>query len=148
MQRDTSSCFVPRSPVHIIHYHYYPALLFIHLFAHVSLIGYNTLIMHVIFVVFALGRGGAYGRGMAHVVSRWPLTAEARVRAQIIPCGICDVLVALGQGFLRVLRFSLSVSSHRCSVIICNLEDEQSACWRQLFRETVSLPIDTNNIRY
>jgi hypothetical protein len=26
---------------------------------------------------------------MAQVVSRWPLTAEARVRARVNPCGIC-----------------------------------------------------------
>jgi hypothetical protein len=26
---------------------------------------------------------------MAQVVSRWPLTAEARVRVQVSPCGIC-----------------------------------------------------------
>jgi hypothetical protein len=29
------------------------------------------------------------GRAMAQVVSRWPLTAEARVRARVYPCGIC-----------------------------------------------------------
>jgi hypothetical protein len=26
---------------------------------------------------------------MPQVVSRWPLTAEARVRARVNPCGIC-----------------------------------------------------------
>jgi hypothetical protein len=29
------------------------------------------------------------GRAMAQAVSRWPLTAEARVRSQVSPCGIC-----------------------------------------------------------
>jgi hypothetical protein len=29
------------------------------------------------------------GRAMAQVVSRWPLTAEARVRARFNSCGIC-----------------------------------------------------------
>jgi hypothetical protein len=38
---------------------------------------------------------------MAQVVSRRPLTAEARVRAPVNPCGICG-----GQVFLRVIRFS------------------------------------------
>jgi hypothetical protein len=34
------------------------------------------------------------GRAMAQAVSRWPLTAEYRVRARVNPCEICD-----GQGF-------------------------------------------------
>jgi hypothetical protein len=29
------------------------------------------------------------GRAMAQVVSRWPLTAEARFRARVNPCGNC-----------------------------------------------------------
>jgi hypothetical protein len=29
------------------------------------------------------------GRAMARAVSRWPLTAEARVRSWVSPCGIC-----------------------------------------------------------
>jgi hypothetical protein len=45
---------------------------------------------------------------MAQVFSRWPLTAEARVRAQVNPKGFVDK-VALGQVFLRVLRFPLSM---------------------------------------
>jgi hypothetical protein len=40
---------------------------------------------------------------MAQVVSRWPLTAEALVRARV---GFVMGKVALGQVFLRVLRFS------------------------------------------
>jgi hypothetical protein len=40
---------------------------------------------------------------MAQVVSRRPVTAEARVRAQM---GFVVGKVALGQVFLRVLRFS------------------------------------------
>jgi hypothetical protein len=36
-----------------------------------------------------LQRSCLKGRAMAQVVSRRPLTAEARVRAQVNPCGIC-----------------------------------------------------------
>jgi hypothetical protein len=43
---------------------------------------------------------------MTQVVSRRPLTTEARVRARVNPCGICGGQMALGQGFLRVLRVS------------------------------------------
>jgi hypothetical protein len=46
------------------------------------------------------------GRAMAQVVSRRPLTAEAWVRARV---GLVVDKVALGQVFLRVLRFPLSV---------------------------------------
>jgi hypothetical protein len=44
---------------------------------------------------------------MAQVVSRRPLTAEARVRAWVNLCGICGGQSVTGTGFLlRVLRFS------------------------------------------
>jgi hypothetical protein len=43
---------------------------------------------------------------MAEAVSRWHLTAAARVRAQVNPVGFVVEQVALGQVFLRVLRFS------------------------------------------
>jgi hypothetical protein len=43
---------------------------------------------------------------MAQVVSRRPLTAEARVRARVNPCGICGGQSGTGTVFLRVLRFS------------------------------------------
>jgi hypothetical protein len=36
---------------------------------------------------------------MAQAVSRRPLTAEARVRSRVIPCGICGGQICTGTGF-------------------------------------------------
>jgi hypothetical protein len=36
---------------------------------------------------------------MAQAVSRQPLTAEARVRSRISPCGICGAQSDIGTGF-------------------------------------------------
>jgi hypothetical protein len=47
---------------------------------------------------------------MALGVSRWPLTAEARVRAWFNPCGICGGLIGAGTGFSP----SSSVSPCQC----------------------------------
>jgi hypothetical protein len=53
---------------------------------------------------------------MAQVVSRRPLTAEARVRARSVHVGLMVDKVALGRIFLRVLRFSpVNISFHRRS---------------------------------
>jgi hypothetical protein len=41
---------------------------------------------------------------MAQVVSRQPLTAEARIRAQVNPRGICGGQSGTGTGFLRVFH--------------------------------------------
>jgi hypothetical protein len=49
------------------------------------------------------------GRAMAQAVSRWPLTAEVRVRARVNPCGICGGQSGTGPGFLRVLRLPLQI---------------------------------------
>jgi hypothetical protein len=43
---------------------------------------------------------------MTQVVSRRPLTAEARVRSRFSPCGIAVDKVTLGQVSPRVLRVS------------------------------------------
>jgi hypothetical protein len=42
---------------------------------------------------------GNIGRDMAQVVSRRPLTAEARVRARVNTCGICSGQSGTGTGF-------------------------------------------------
>jgi hypothetical protein len=56
---------------------------------------------------------------MARTVSRRPLTAEARVHARASPRGICGDIVALGQVFLRFLRFSpVNVSPPWLSILI------------------------------
>jgi hypothetical protein len=55
------------------------------------------------------------GRIMAQAVSRRPFTGEARVRAMLIHVGFVVDRVALGQVFLRVLRFPWSISFHRRS---------------------------------
>jgi hypothetical protein len=53
---------------------------------------------------------------MAQVVGRMPLTAEARVRPESIHVGFMVDKVALGQVFLRVLRFcAVNIPFHRRS---------------------------------
>jgi hypothetical protein len=43
--------------------------------------------------------------------------AEACVRSQVSPCGICGEQGDTGTGFPRLLVFSLSVSFHLCSIL-------------------------------
>jgi hypothetical protein len=45
------------------------------------------------------------GRAMAQAVSRWPVTAEARVRARVNPCGICGGQSGTGQVFSEYFGF-------------------------------------------
>jgi hypothetical protein len=42
---------------------------------------------------------GVWGRAVAQVVSRRPLTPEARIRAWVNPCGICGEQSGTGTGF-------------------------------------------------
>jgi hypothetical protein len=45
------------------------------------------------------------GRAMAQAVSRWPLAAEARVRARVNPCEICGGQSGTGQVFSEYFGF-------------------------------------------
>jgi hypothetical protein len=60
------------------------------------------------------------GRAMVQVVSRRPLTAEARFRALDNPCGICGGQSGTGTGFFsEFFGFPLWVSFHRRSPYAC-----------------------------
>jgi hypothetical protein len=48
---------------------------------------------------------GQKGRAMAQVVSRRPLTVEARVRSRVSPCGVCGGQSGTGIGFSPSCRF-------------------------------------------
>jgi hypothetical protein len=47
----------------------------------------------------------AVGRAMAQAVSRRPLTAEARVRSRVSPCGVCGGQSGTGTGLSPTCRF-------------------------------------------
>jgi hypothetical protein len=49
------------------------------------------------------------GRAVAQAVSRWLPTAATRVRVRTA-CGVCGGQSGTGAGFLRVLRFPLSIT--------------------------------------
>jgi hypothetical protein len=49
------------------------------------------------------------GRAIAEAIRSRFSTSEARVRAQIRSCGICDGLSGIGAGFLRAFRFLLTI---------------------------------------
>jgi hypothetical protein len=56
------------------------------------------------YVVVRFGVTGVFvsvevGRAMAQVVSRRPLTAEARLRDRVNPCGVCGGQSGTGTGF-------------------------------------------------
>jgi hypothetical protein len=61
-----------------------------------------------------------FGRAIGQAVSRWLPTAAARVRARVWSSGICGGQSGAGAGFLRVLRFPLSI------LILTNSPSSQS----------------------
>jgi hypothetical protein len=50
-----------------------------------------------------------YGRAIAQAVSPWLPATAARVRARVWSSGICGGQSGAGAGFLRVLRFPLTI---------------------------------------
>jgi hypothetical protein len=50
-----------------------------------------------------------YGRAIAETVSRWLPNAAASVRSRFWSSGICGGQSGAGAGFLRLLRFPLSI---------------------------------------
>jgi hypothetical protein len=55
--------------------------------------------------------------GPYQAVNRRPLTAEARVRSRVSPCGICGEQSGIGTFFPEYFGFPMSISFHRCSII-------------------------------
>jgi hypothetical protein len=72
------------------------------------------------------------GRAMAQAVSRWPLRAEARVRARVSPRGICG-----GQSVLVLLFSPFNIIPPQLSIVIYHLGDEQKVRWWPEFRDIV-----------
>jgi hypothetical protein len=56
---------------------------------------------------------------MAQAGSRWTVTAEARFRARVDPCGICGGQSGTGAGFSpSSLVFPCQYHFHHCSIFI------------------------------
>jgi hypothetical protein len=64
-----------------------------------------------------------WGRDMAQAVSRWPLTAESRVRVRVSPCGIYGGQRGTGTSFSPSSSVPLSISFH--SILMYHLRDER-----------------------
>ena len=52
-----------------------------------------------------------------------PFTADAGVHSQAGPYGICTGQSAIVVGFSRNILFTLSISSHQCSILVCSSTD-------------------------
>jgi hypothetical protein len=88
-------------------------------------------------------------RAVAKTVSRWLPTATARVRV-LAACGVCGGQSGTGAGFLRVLRFPLSIKSTNFFIIIITRGwhnkpiGGRSAEWTQLDSTPPTKPIKEN----
>jgi hypothetical protein len=67
-------------------------------YARLALLEEGNSSHHLIFVI-NFGVSLTPGRAMAQAVSLRPLTAEARVRSRVSPCGICGGQSGTGTGF-------------------------------------------------
>jgi hypothetical protein len=85
------------------------------------------------------------GRAMAQVVSRRPLTAQARVCAWVSPCGI-DRQSGTGQVFLKVLQFfPVSAISPWFSMLLYLGDEQYVRLWSQ-FTDSLIASIKTSEI--
>jgi hypothetical protein len=67
-----------------------------------------------------------FGHTMAQAVSRRLLTADARLDARVITCGICCGQSGSGTGFSRSYRFSpVSIIPLCLSILVYHLADEK-----------------------
>jgi flagellar hook protein FlgE len=57
--------------------------------------------------LYLIKHHASQGRAIAQAVSRWLLTAAARVQTRVWSSGICGGQSGAGAGFLRVFRFPL-----------------------------------------
>jgi hypothetical protein len=64
---------------------------------------------------FVLQKNRHLGRAMAQALSHRPLTAEARVRSRVSPCGICGGQSGTGTGFSPSTS-GFPCQFHRCSI--------------------------------
>jgi hypothetical protein len=86
-------------------------------------------------------------RAMTQVVSRRPLTAEVRVRARVIPCGICGGQSGTGTDSSKFFYVLLSISFHRGSPHSYIIWGKNNKTVGGHSSETQSHPIDmTTNI--
>jgi hypothetical protein len=73
---------------------------------------YNPILKQNVIKLNRYSNSRSEGRAIAQVVSRRSLTAEARVRAPVNPCGVCGGQSGTGTGF------SPSSSGFPCQYII------------------------------
>jgi hypothetical protein len=75
---------------------------------------------------------------MVQAVCRRPLTAEARVRAQVSLLGVYGIQSGNGIGFSVLLLSPVNIIPPWLFILIYHLGDEQQARWWLQFRDMVS----------
>jgi hypothetical protein len=75
---------------------------------------------------------------MAQAVTRRPLTAEARVRGRVNPCGSCGGQSGTGTGYFPSSSVSLvNITPPSLSKLISSADEQYVRQWQQ-FRDEVS----------